>query len=147
MAILCIPLERAEKGSFPDDTPTWLREVLREFAQDVAASAPKHFLAYDCPEKQVEASPFTLDADGNLQWTVYEFVEPPEAAVFDIAETAELAIRLVQWRADLITRRAEVMRRWDEMFRAGLIASAEEDELLDIEGTGLPEPPEGAPSA
>jgi len=147
MTIPCIPRERATKGPFPDDTPDRPRDVLREFATDVSLSARKHFVAYDGPAKQVEASPFTLDADGNLQWTVYEFVEPPEAAVFDIAETAELAIRLVQWRADLITRRAEAMRRWDEMFRAGLIASAEEDELLDIEGTGLPEPPEGAPSA
>jgi hypothetical protein len=147
MAIHCIPLERAQKGSFPDDTPDWVREVLREFAQEVAASAPKHFLAYHLPWEEGQTSLFPPDEDGDVPPVLYPIVEPPERAIFDIALTPELAIRLVQWRVELIERRTEEWLEEDERAIARLIAAAEEDEPVEDERNGLPEPPEGAPSA
>ncbi len=146
-AIFCIALERAQKGSFPYETPTWLRDVLRAFAQDVAPTAPKHFLAYHLPWNEGQTSPFTPDEDGNLPPILYPFVEPPERAIFDIALTPELAIRLVQWRVELIERRTEKWLEEDERAIARLMAADEEDEPVEDERSRLPEPPEGAPSA
>jgi hypothetical protein len=147
MAILCIPLERARKGSFPDDTPSWLREILREFAQDVAASAPDHHLAYHLPWDDIEASAFASDEDGNVPPTLYPIVEPPERAIFDIAQTPELAIRLVQWRAELIERRTVEWLEEEATILERLSAEANEEQPLEGEPARLPEPPEGAPSA
>jgi hypothetical protein len=151
MAILCIALERAQKGSFPDETATWLRNVLRTFAQDVAPSAPKHFLAYHLPSNEGETSLFPPDEDGNVPPILYPIVEPPERAIFDIALTPELAIQLVQWRVELIERRtAEWLEEDERAFERAferLGAEANEDEPVEDERTGLPEPPEGAPSA
>jgi hypothetical protein len=147
MTIPCIPRERATKGPFPDDTPDRPRDVLREFATDVSLSARKHFVAYDGPAKQVEASAFASDEDGNVPPTLYPIVEPPERAIFDLPGTPELATRLVPWRAELIERRTVEWLEEEATILERLSAEANEEQPLEGEPARLPEPPEGAPSA
>jgi hypothetical protein len=147
MTIPCIPRERATKGPFPDDTPDRPRDVLREFATDVSLSAGKHFVAYDGPAKQVEASPFPSDEDGNLPPSLCPIVEPPERAIFDLPGTPELATRLVPRRAELIERRTVEWLDEEAAILERLSGERNDDQPLEHEPARLAEPPEGAPSA